>query len=118
MERFERVMGMKPAEWNDSMLQKSSMCRCHECETFIHAMEQSQAHYRSLGWDVSKESSSTSLGFQFCHHGRSQRISEKRECLCKSCPVSLGMFLNHSHYCLHGDAPERMGALDDIDGLQ
>lgn len=117
MERFERAMGMKPTEWNDAMVERSSMCRCHECATFIRAIEESQAHYKSLGWDVSPESSGESLGSQFCHSGTSPRISEERTCLCKNCPVAREMFITHTHYCLHGDAPERMGALDDLGGL-
>jgi len=114
MERFERAMGMKPTEWNDVMLEKSSMCRCHECPTFNRAVEESQAHYRSLGWDMSEESSSESLGRQFCHSGRSSQISEERSCLCKKCPVAQEMFITHTHYCLHGDAPARMGALEEL----
>jgi hypothetical protein len=115
MERFKRAMGMKPSEWNDKMLQKSSMCRCHECATFIHAIEESHAHTRTLGWDVSKESSADTLGSQFCHSGRSTRISEERACLCKNCPVAREMFITHTHYCLHGDAPARMGAFNELD---
>ncbi|MFW9813948.1 MAG: DUF2769 domain-containing protein [Candidatus Thorarchaeota archaeon] len=117
MERFERAMGMKPAEWNAAMRQRSAMCQCHECSTFIRAIEESQAHYRSLGWDVSKESSLENLGLQFCHSGQSSRISEERDCLCKKCSVAREMFITHTHYCLHGDAPLRMGAFDDPDGL-
>ena len=117
MERFERAMGMKPGEWNDAMLQRSSMCRCHECATFVRAIEESLAHSHAIGWDVSKETSAETLGFQFCHSGRSPRISEQRACLCKNCPVAREMFITHSHYCLHGDATARMGALDDLDGL-
>ena len=115
MERFERAMGMKPAEWNNAMLEKTSLCQCHECATFIRAIEESQTHYRSLGWDVSNESSSEGLGKQFCHRGRSPRISEERACSCKTCPLAQEMFITHTHYCLHGGAPERMGALDEMD---
>jgi hypothetical protein len=117
MERFERAMGMKPSEWNDAMVERSSKCRCTDCATFVRAIEESQAHYKSLGWDVSTDSSGESLGIQFCHSGRSPRISEERTCLCKNCPVAREMFITHTHYCLHGDAPARMGALDDLDGL-
>ncbi|MHA1949744.1 MAG: DUF2769 domain-containing protein [Candidatus Thorarchaeota archaeon] len=117
MERFERAMGMKPTEWNDSMVKRSPMCRCHECATYIRAIEESQEHYKSLGWDVSTESSAESLGRQFCHSGRSPRISKEIACLCKNCQVAREMFITLVHYCLHSDAPARMGALDDLDGL-
>ncbi len=117
MERFERSMGMSPQQWNDSMVERTSMCRCPECATFIRATEESQTHYKSLGWDVSKESSESSLGNQFCHSGRSPRIKEERACLCKNCQVAHEMFITHTYYCLQGDAPARMGALDDLDGL-
>lgn len=117
MERFERVMGMTPKQWNDSMVERSSMCRCTECATFIRATEESQTHYKSLGWDISKESSESNFGRQFCHSGRSQRISEEWACLCKNCEVVRQMFITHTHYCIHGDAPERMRAFEDLDDM-
>ena len=117
MERFERAMGMTPKQWNSSMVERSSKCRCTECATFIRATGESQTHYKSLGWDVSKESSESSLGNQFCHSGRSPRITEEITCLCRNCQVAKEMFITHTHYCLNGDAPERMGALDDLGGL-
>ncbi len=113
MERFERAMGMKPKEWNDRMVERSSMCRCNECATYIRAIEESQRHYRSLGWDVTKESAESGIGKQFCHSGRSPRISEERACICRNCPVAYEMFINHKHYCILGDAPQRLGAFDD-----
>lgn len=112
MEKFERAMGMKPREWNDRMDELSSLCRCHECATFIRAAEASQKHFGSLGWDVSQETSESGLGRQFCHTGRSPRISEEWACLCRNCSVAREMFITHTHYCIHGDAPKRLGALE------
>ncbi|MFW9808404.1 MAG: DUF2769 domain-containing protein [Candidatus Thorarchaeota archaeon] len=111
MERFERAMGMTPKQWNDSMVERTSNCRCKECATFIRAIDESQMHYKSIGWDVSKESRESKLGIQFCHSGKSPRISEERSCLCKDCPVAREMFITYTHYCINGDAPSRMGAL-------
>jgi len=117
VERFERAMGISPKQWNNSMVERSSKCRCTECATFIRAIKESQTHYKSLGWDVSKESSESNLGRQFCHSGRSPQISEEWSCLCKNCDVAREMFITHTHYCIHGDAPVRMGAFDDLDGM-
>ena len=117
MEQFERAMGMTQKQWSSSMVNRSSMCRYTECATFIRATEESQIHYKSLGWDVSKESSESSLGNQFCHSGRSPRITEEITCLCKNCQVAKEMFITHTLHCIQGDAPARMEAFDDLDGV-
>ncbi len=111
MERFERAMGMTARQWNDNMTERKSFCRCKECPTFLRAIDESQTRYKSLGWDLSKESRESNLGLQFCHSGKSSRISEERSCLCRDCQVAREMFITHSHYCIYGDAPTRLGAL-------
>ncbi|MHA1311808.1 MAG: DUF2769 domain-containing protein [Candidatus Helarchaeota archaeon] len=51
-----------------------------------------------------KGTGETSLGF--CMEGKSSIITEKKECLCKDCPIYKLMNLRWSHFCIRGSALE------------
>jgi hypothetical protein len=45
-------------------------------------------------------------GLAFCMEGKSSSISEKKGCLCKTCPISKTMSLRWEYYCINGSAIE------------
>ena len=42
----------------------------------------------------------------FCMEGKSSIITEKKDCLCKQCPISKTMSLRWGYYCTEGSAME------------
>jgi len=42
----------------------------------------------------------------FCMMGKSSIITEKKECLCKQCPITKTMSLRWGYYCSEGSAME------------
>ena len=78
---------MSEKEQKNSREQVIYMCReyCGKCPSYTGTGEENLA---------------------FCMMGKSSVITEKKDCLCKQCPITKTMSLRWEYYCTEGSATE------------
>lgn len=88
MDKFEEAMkamaNMSPAERAEGIKKFTAMCTCPSCPTYTKCAKKAQE-------------------LLFCATGKSfMCISEEKECICPTCPVTPAFGLKKTFFCTRG----------------
>jgi hypothetical protein len=78
------MAGMSEQERAEAGKKYAAMCTCPSCPTYNHCAKKANE-------------------LLYCASGKSfMCISEEKECICPSCPVTPGFGLKHTSFCTRG----------------